>query len=152
MSFFFLTPDIICMPNMAQPSLQFFNVSLDDAAEGEPGEPQLVRTLLLPELTRDSRLYRIACRSEPNPSCSPTTGNGQEPFSDSAEDAVVLLNFHIQNTAAERFGHFIHLTVIVHRNSLKQWIPGIGTDCDSTFPLQTNSLLCNRSRFSLDLL
>lgn len=129
-SFFFLTSDVIVIPNLTDPSLELFDISFTNGPKEEAGAPQCIRTLLLPTLAPDATLLRLACRGEPNPTASTLISTVQEPFLNAAENALVVFNILVQNPTIGRFGRIINLTLIVHRNAIAQWTPGRNADTD----------------------
>ncbi|CAL1712229.1 unnamed protein product [Somion occarium] len=137
-SLFFLSPDVLVLPNTTHHSFELYDISV--SGKGAPTAPRLIRTLLLPELTTGSDVLRLACRGEPNPMSSKSTVTHQEPFYDSAEDAIIVVNLLVQNPAIGVFGRIINITVVLHRNALSKLIASPEANSQGSFstPLPYN--------------
>ncbi|KAH9939181.1 hypothetical protein B0H21DRAFT_757168 [Amylocystis lapponica] len=119
-AFAFLSADVIVLPDLSNNTLELCRLRDDN----EPGLLPLCTmcVLQLPSLSDSSILYRMWCRSEPNPMGSTTRygSDGEHPFRSNAADAIVAFSLYILHHDGESHS----FSLIVHRSALLAQVPG----------------------------
>ena len=114
--FSFLSQNTLVIPNLNLNTLGVFRIIIDS-----DDTPRLVPLciLLLPPLTRDTLLYNLYCRAEPNPTSLDisVSFSSDRPFRDKAEDAIIFFDILYGRTYGSDW-----LTFIVHRSALLAYV------------------------------